>query len=457
MLCLKFDMATRLGRNFLGLNVQHGDENGVHTTTLAVREIKSAVTGGELAKLITTILRDEFDISMSQIYSITTDNGSNALAAGRFINADLVEELDNFAEEDDQNQAEELLQSSANDLQTSTSDIHLVRCAAHTLALAVNDCIGRKASSSIKALLQEARSVVCTLRTSNLRKELKRQNLPMAIPDVETRWGSTYDMLHRLLQLSTFCKNNEMLNDKLKLPAETWRKLQELVETLAPVRQLTTKLQDSSLTPGEAIGNWQLIMAALEQIGNPIAEILLRRMDIRGKSLITSPVLAAIYLDPKYQVLLSENQRNAAKAELKFLYKRLLRLKHQQDNSSSTVEDEASATSNSDLNQMSPMQLLLLSKEKERNFNQACASQQITSLINSFDLKNYTEVDCVFRYWAEHDSKTLSNLAWTVLALPMTQVSVERLFSGVKYILSDLRNSLAEDTLQAIMLQRTNI
>jgi len=39
----------------------------------------------------------------------------------------------------------------------------------------------------------------------------------------------------------------------------------------------------------------------------------------------------------------------------------------------------------------------------------------------------------------------------------MTQVSVERLFSGVKFISSGLRNSLAEDTLQATILQRTNV
>jgi len=39
----------------------------------------------------------------------------------------------------------------------------------------------------------------------------------------------------------------------------------------------------------------------------------------------------------------------------------------------------------------------------------------------------------------------------------MTQVSVEKLFSGVKFILSGLHNSLAEHTLQATMLQRTNV
>jgi len=72
-------------------------------------------------------------------------------------------------------------------------------------------------------------------------------------------------------------------------------------------------------------------------------------------------------------------------------------------------------------------------------------------------LKNYTKVNCAFCYWAEQNSNVLSQLTWVVFAVPMTQVSVERLFSGIKFVLSDLRNSLAEDTLQAIMLQRTNV
>jgi len=81
-----------------------------------------------------------------------------------------------------------------------------------------------------------------------------------------------------------------------------------------------------------------------------------------------------------------------------------------------------------------------MSKGKERNLSQVAGSPLITSLINSFELKNYIKVDCAF-HWAEQDSKVLSQLAWIVFAVPMTQEPVERLFSGVKFILSDLRNS----------------
>jgi len=93
---MRLTVATRLGRSFLGPNVQYGDSIGAHTRTLAVRELKTAVTGEELSKLITNILRDDFDIIMSQIYSITTDNGSNVLAAGKFISRDMFRELESL-------------------------------------------------------------------------------------------------------------------------------------------------------------------------------------------------------------------------------------------------------------------------------------------------------------------------------------------------------------------------
>jgi len=47
---------------------------------------------------------------------------------------------------------------------------------------------------------------------------------------------------------------------------------------------------------------------------------------------------------------------------------------------------------------------MLMSKGKETNLGQVACSSFITSLINFFDLKNYTKVDCAFHYWAEPNS-----------------------------------------------------
>lgn len=49
----------------------------------------------------------------------------------------------------------------------------------------------------------------------------------------------------------------------------------------------------------------------------------------------------------------------------------------------------------------------------------------------------------------------IKDLALIVTALPPTQVSVERLFSALKIIKSDLRASLKEDLVEAILFLRT--
>lgn len=50
----------------------------------------------------------------------------------------------------------------------------------------------------------------------------------------------------------------------------------------------------------------------------------------------------------------------------------------------------------------------------------------------------------------------LYKLAITVLAVPATQVSVERLFSGLKFILSPLRTNIGERILENQLLVRAN-
>ena len=50
----------------------------------------------------------------------------------------------------------------------------------------------------------------------------------------------------------------------------------------------------------------------------------------------------------------------------------------------------------------------------------------------------------------------VKKVVYTVTALPPTQVSVEKLFSALQIIRSDLRVSMKEDLIEAILFLRTN-
>ena len=56
----------------------------------------------------------------------------------------------------------------------------------------------------------------------------------------------------------------------------------------------------------------------------------------------------------------------------------------------------------------------------------------------------------------KHLEELLLTTAQSLSAMPVTQVSVERLFSSMKFILSDQRSSMTQELLEAIWFLRAN-
>ena len=50
----------------------------------------------------------------------------------------------------------------------------------------------------------------------------------------------------------------------------------------------------------------------------------------------------------------------------------------------------------------------------------------------------------------------VQHVTWVISALPVTQISVERLFSALKILLIDARSRLKADLVKAILFLRTN-
>ena len=84
------------------------------------------------------------------------------------------------------------------------------------------------------------------------------------------------------------------------------------------------------------------------------------------------------------------------------------------------------------------------------NFDQAC-------VIESFDgIKRISKEEKFLRFWQNFSSPDLQQAAFAILSVPCTQVSVERTFSTLKFILSDLRASIDPDLLEDILLINLN-
>lgn len=255
LLSVMVDGASRNGRSIFGINVQYKIAGELKVVTLAMRELKNAHTADYLANVFQEVLA-EYGIDLSQILTITTDNGSNMLAMVRNLENRMFEDcendvemadvemadsdcqaadsnedanddrdMQNFSDELTEKEIEQILESEqftdedALNIVFDDSSVYLdlldklvaylrkrsgnhhlfitsIKCAAHTLQLAVNDAL-KLLGAADKNSISLCRLVAKFLRLQSTRNEMHRANLKSILPklDVETRWSSTYMMV----------------------------------------------------------------------------------------------------------------------------------------------------------------------------------------------------------------------------------------------------------------------
>lgn len=280
MISLKVDIASLSTRSFFGVNAQYIKDGQVILRNLGVVEIFERHISEHLKELlIRTLLR--FMIKNEQIYCITTDNGANVLKMSRLISQDNAtshnyvpqpeanassssgnillsddeseQELDSTATnhfDPDQTENEELNNIVEEDLLQGFSfsmrahldrpteslnephdfRIGVVRCAAHTLQLAMQNAC---AACNIQPEITSARNAVKRLRNQCLVAKIRanRRNVPKL--DCSTRWHSTLDMVESLIALKDFCAQDEV---GLDLPPSTWTQLDTFVKSMKPAK-----------------------------------------------------------------------------------------------------------------------------------------------------------------------------------------------------------------------------
>lgn len=247
IISLMVDGATRNGRSIFGINAQYKINGNVKVVTLSMRELNQAHTADYLSYILQEVLA-EYEINLSQVISITTDNGSNMLAMVKNLENKLFEDADSQEQEinqidvsaielgddaeanfcsdeqteneieqvlkmnevtdedaldvlfDDSSVYEELLEKLVFDMRKRSGNHHLfmasIKCAAHTLQLAVNDAL-KLLGKTDENIISLCRIVAKFLRLQSTKNEMHQVGLISIMPklDVETRWSSTYLMV----------------------------------------------------------------------------------------------------------------------------------------------------------------------------------------------------------------------------------------------------------------------
>ncbi|CAK1590295.1 unnamed protein product [Parnassius mnemosyne] len=466
LISLKLDIASCHLRSFLGINLQFIENNQIVIKTLSVTELTQRHTAEFLKDQLIYVL-NRFRISISQIYSITTDNGANMLKMVRLVEQALKTSIQENEDDsdDDENEIMEMASDEVNFiledyLESEHYTVAAVRCAAHTLQLAVLDALGSE-SSSIQTMLTNAREVIKKLRTTVYQHLLKRMGAKKPVVDCPTRWSSTYDMLIRLLELRPTCTEYY----ELYLSETTWNSIEITVASLKPSKILTKKLQMEQLTMGDFYLNWINCKIELKAINTTLACELHRNMEIREKVIFESKAfVAAVYMDPRVNFLLTTDQQEIAENALVSAWMRWRKL-NKQDRDSTVFSSPVASTSTQQQNKGSQLEDFL-----DQSYNNTlrgdpsygCAGDGSDIKVHLKEFLNrqvrLPPSKNILLFWERKKNilPDLYILSKIVLAAPSTQVSVERLFSSLNFVFNKLRTKLKSDLIDDILFLRNN-
>jgi len=489
IISLKVDSASRLDRSILGLNAQFIHNAKIIVKTLAMIELKEKHTSDYIVQQILNTL-DKYDISSNNIYSFTSDNGANMVKAGNVLanfqctannlEPEVDDDYDNEDDLVDNYNENELLNNNNNYLTNELLDnidieighisdsgfVNSIRCAEHTLQLAIMDFL--KIFESKRNILKKSAAVVKKLRNPSILALIKKENLNKPILHCVTRWDSTYKMLNRLLNLKDFCTNLHDSIPQLKLSSTDWISIQNLVNILEPAHEATASLQQQQISMSDFFQIWTKCKIKVQKMNTTSSKIFEKCLEDRSTVILESnPLISCMYLDPRYQMLLSNPQKAKAKLHILKIHEYINRNKNMAEkvNQSEHELNNIVCVSTSE-EEDDDIEKLLKEKEKTLgpNFDKVADQindnqKQIKHNIEAFDnIKRLPKTENPLLFWENRKNidPDLYKIAKIVFAVPPTQVSVERAFSALKFIMADNRERLGEDVLENILLLKLN-
>jgi hypothetical protein len=418
-------------------------------------------TGEHLSTWIVEML-SKFGVSPSKVVAVVHDNASNMVSAINILK--------------------------------STYGIESIRCAAHTLQLAVNSTLSQ--DNTVKSTLTCARKLVeffnrSSVAHSSLRQQQEKMNLnPLnLVQDVPTRWGSSFHMCERLVALRlplTMVMANPAIIEKskrqqLELRSEQWAVLETICELLQPFATLTKYLEAQSYVSVSAVQplikgiiGAMNVAADDSDYAKSFKEAAVDELLSRFENLFSPlpsdvsavPVaLRALALDIRFHKLKSLAGRQA----------RFIRLSIENElvqeqvtdvvpsaNGSNTSSTQTVASQNVSVgNLLSYLQEQGHSDDDEdvasegNWFTPGAVRRQMANFVAQSQQSH--DVDTL-EWWKANESryKALSGAARKYLAIPATSAPSERVFSVAGNICNRRRASLSSDNLDALVFLNAN-
>lgn len=228
-------------------------------------------------------------------------------------NVDLSDDdLPDDVDVDDQEDMNKVLYN-LQDMINSLRGVEHVRCCEHTLQLCINE--GLKKASHILAKIRHAATKARNPITAQF---LKARGYLQPILDVITRWGSTFIMLKRMVELrKPLTEIAEMTGEKaFRLTNQQWEEAEQLKKILQFPYDITMSSQRENLTAGDFMYCWKKMLHNLKKFKSPISRCIADAMVHRESTLFSSTFFASVSVDPSNCTMLTDDQEEEAKVKI---------------------------------------------------------------------------------------------------------------------------------------------
>jgi bifunctional polynucleotide phosphatase/kinase len=332
--------------------------------------------------------------------------------------------------------------------------------------------------SKAEGVIGRIRNVVKEGRTPKINEYILEREKKVLVLDMDTRWGSIYLMVDRLIEVKSTVQGLAAIGNKnLFLTNAQWEQAEELRDILQRAFEVTKKLQFDDITPGYFYKKWSGLRLCYENNDSLLATEIAKSMKKREAGLLNNGLLlAAVCLDVTSMEMLPMESAEKAIQTITSLALRIQGL--DEDNSKQTItdDDDDDAMSSSEDSATDSDEEMRVLRKKQRT---TCASfssrpgeklsetaspaaQTITGVKAAIEkLKNQrialkkTKKDLLTLIKEDYPEE-LKEVALLLCTMPVTQVSVERLFSALKIFKRDQRSRLKEDILNALLLLKAN-
>ncbi|XP_037942459.1 uncharacterized protein LOC119675339, partial [Teleopsis dalmanni] len=251
--------------------------------------------------------------------------------------------------------------------------------------------------------------------------------------------------------------------EKSEIPDISWDFVVNFVTAFSPLAICTKHMQTEQYVIGDFYRDWLCCEIELEELvtKTPYASRLHESMQKKKQIFMDSDAFqAALYLDPRFNyensTMLSENQKSTA-AYLTATFERLTKLEDLQKvgnepdspNISCDMMFEFPTTSAAPYSKLQQRMTANITANTETN---RTFKQKLIALASQKGVPLHTDI---LSYWkTSNNYKEIKKVAAVALAVPATQVSVERAFSALSLVLTKLRSRLSNSTINNLLITK---